>query len=257
MKGRQQTRRDAGKEVATVDQVVVAQGQNVRLISTVRRSGKANQKLRGKVGQQLPVRWRCSVVKLINDDVIEVLRRKAGQVRGPAQGLNGSAQDVNLHITHLPHVEAHPGTRANPQKSLCRLIQNFFTMGHKQHAASAHLLGIKGSQPRLTQAGSQHNQAALVAGITRGAQGLKRLNLHGRGFRRGLFFIATGCNRTRWHYAPRLIGINPGIGQWHGPRIAEHRFKTMARLQKTVIRRIVHAVIPLKTIRQPLPADVA
>ena len=87
------------------------------------------------------------MVKLVNHDVIEMLFCETLQVSRAAERLNGSAQNIDLTVPGLPHVETDTGARSNAQESLCRLFKNFFSVRDKQHAPRTLLLRIESGEP--------------------------------------------------------------------------------------------------------------
>ena len=138
MEGRQQLGLDAFEQVAREDQVVVTQGQDVGLVRAVGGGSQPEQKRWGEVPEQATVGCRSSVMKLVDHDVVEVLRCKALEVCGPCQRLDGGAQHVHLGVVTLTHVEPDPALGSDPNEGLRRLVQDLFAMCHEENAARTH-----------------------------------------------------------------------------------------------------------------------
>lgn len=83
------------------------------------------------------------MVKFVNDDVVEMLRRKAFEVRVASERLNRRAQYVDVGVAHLAHIEANTCTWADADEGLGRLVEDFLAMSGEQHSARASLLGIE------------------------------------------------------------------------------------------------------------------
>ena len=91
MEWREQAGFDAREEIAVEDEVVVAQGQDVGLVGTIGRGGEAEQELRREMSEQAALGRGCGVVEFVDDDVIEMLRREALEVRVAAECLHRGA----------------------------------------------------------------------------------------------------------------------------------------------------------------------
>ncbi len=72
----QELLRDAVQQVATEDEVVVAELEQRATIEAIGRRRQAEQKPGFKVREHLLVRRGSRVVELVDDDVVEVIRRE-------------------------------------------------------------------------------------------------------------------------------------------------------------------------------------
>ena len=198
----------------------------------------------------------CSrVVEFVHHDVIEMLWRKAFQVRRFAQRLHRCAQHVHIAIAAAPGVVTHALAGQDADEGGRRLAQNFFTMRHKQNAPSPHAHRIKSSQPRLAETCRQNHQAASItafAGVGQRCQGFL-LNVMGQWW--CLLFVAAGGHRACGRQAPLFIGLDPAVGQGHGFGVRKEFFKPFACFQITGVLRKHHAVVPLQPIAQGFTAD--
>jgi hypothetical protein len=210
-----------------------------------------------EVRQQPPVGAGSGMVEFVDDDVVEVLRREPLQMFGLGQRLHRGAQHVDIGIAAAAGVVAHALLRQDADEGGRRLAQDLFAVRDEQDASRAHAHGVEGCQPGLAQAGGQHHQAAPVAAFAAGRQCRQRFVLDLRGLGRRLLLMAAGRDRSRGRKPPLLVGLDPGIGQRHGLRVAEQLVETMAGFEKAGIAGVDDPVVPLQPVLQRLPADVA
>ena len=104
----QQTGLDAIEHRADVNQIVIAQRQDVRLIGAVWRRGQSEQEGRGEMRQQAPI-GRCRrMVEFIDDDVVEMRRRKPVEMGGASECLDRGEQQIGLNVAAATVVKANP-----------------------------------------------------------------------------------------------------------------------------------------------------
>ena len=103
-------------ERALVDQVVGAQRQQVSAVHTVGSRGKPEQESRLEMLDHPPVAAGRGVMKLVDDDVVELLRLKLVQV--PGKGLHTGEQDAGTRLLSPAVVQAEIRIRLYPAEHL-------------------------------------------------------------------------------------------------------------------------------------------
>ena len=112
---------DALHEVAAVDEVLLAQGQEVAPVGPFRGGGEAEQELRAEVVDEAPPGRGRGVVELVHDDVVEGVAREALEVGGAAEGLDRREEDVGVWLPLLARVEAQSGIGPDPPEGVPEL----------------------------------------------------------------------------------------------------------------------------------------
>ena len=85
MERREQVLAHAVHEIAAIDEILLAQREQVAAVAPFGRRGQAKQELRAEIGDQLAVGRRGGVVELVDDEVVEGVRREALQMLAPAK----------------------------------------------------------------------------------------------------------------------------------------------------------------------------
>ena len=85
VKWREQALAYAFDQIATVDEVLLAQRQQIASVGPLRRGGQPKQELRLEVGDQLPVGRGGGVMELVDDDVVEGVRGELLKMLSPAR----------------------------------------------------------------------------------------------------------------------------------------------------------------------------
>ena len=145
-----------------VDQIVIAQRQNVGLIGALRRGGQAEQKTGREVVEYAAIGGGGGVMKLIHHYVVEMVRAELTQVAVATQSLYRGKEPVGL-ILAAAVIEAGMGIRSHADKGALRLQYDFIAMGDEQQATGVHLSGIEGGKPGFAQPRRHHDQAAHEA----------------------------------------------------------------------------------------------
>ena len=89
------------------------------------------------------------MVKLVDHDVVEVLRREPLEMLSAAERLHRSAEHVDFSVAAASHVVADTGARPDAHERRRCLGEDLFAMGHKQNATGTELGGIERSEPGL------------------------------------------------------------------------------------------------------------
>jgi hypothetical protein len=92
---------DALDEVAAVDEVLLAQGEEVAAVGALRGGGEAEEELRAEVVDEAPIGRGRGVVELVHDDVVEGVAREALEVGDAAEGLDRREEDVGVRFPLL------------------------------------------------------------------------------------------------------------------------------------------------------------
>ena len=131
--------------------------------SGLRGRGEAEEKARLEVLDQPSVCRGRGVMELVYDDVVEGVRRELAQVTSPAERLDRGEEDVGVGGLLVAGVEAEDRGRANAAKSLERLAEDLFAVGHEQHPSERWPIRVEGGEPGLPQARGQHDETCGVA----------------------------------------------------------------------------------------------
>ena len=123
---------DASNQVLAVHQIFLAQRQQVTAVHAFRRRRQTQQESRRKMLDQSAIRAGSRVMKLVDDDVVELLAGKLAEMMHPPQRLDRGEENVGVGRFLFSCVEPQPRTRTNPAKRLHRLRQDLLPMGDKQ-----------------------------------------------------------------------------------------------------------------------------
>ena len=151
--GAQQAQFDPIEQAAGVDQVVVAQAQDVRLVGALRGGGEAEQEAGPEVLQQAPIDGGGGVVEFVHHDIVEVPGVEQGQVAAPTQGLDRGEEQVTPRPC-ARRCTADPRARAHALKARLGLEQDLFPVGDEQDAPGLDALAVEGGQDRSCRARS-------------------------------------------------------------------------------------------------------
>ena len=212
MEGRQQAPCDALMNVAAEHQVLAAERQQVAAIAALGCRGQAQEEAGCEIVEQATVTGRRGMMKLVDDDVVEVVGREAAQVLGPAQCLDRGKDDLAFLFCRAGiAAEARLGT--DLAKSRHGLCQDLFAMCHKEHPVKG--AAVEGGKPGLAKAGRQHHEAremSLPAGQVQSGQclGLDAMRFGNELQRLGLGYLG-GERRQRPGPSPGGICIDPCI----------------------------------------------
>ena len=133
---------DALHEVAAVDEVLLAQGQEVAPVGAFRGGGEAEQELRAEVVDEAPVGRGRGVVELVHDDVVEAVAREALEVGDAAEGLDRRKEDVGVCFPLLAHVEAQSGVGPDPPEGVPGLLQDLLAVRNEEDVAELGAVGV-------------------------------------------------------------------------------------------------------------------
>ena len=167
MERRQQVLPHAVDEIAAIDEILLAQREQVAAVGPLGCRGQAEQELRTEVGDQLAVGRRGGVVELVDDDVVERVWREPLQVLAPAQRLDRGEHDLGVRVLDLAGVVAKPRLRADAAEGVERLVEDLLAVGDEQHAAELRPAGVERREPGLAETSRQDDQPGLVAGRPR------------------------------------------------------------------------------------------
>ena len=163
MKRRKQILAHTVHQVAAVDQVLLAEREQVAAVGPLGSRRQPEEELRTEVGDQLAVGRSRGVVELVDDDVVERLGREPLQVLASAQRLDGCEDDFGVGILDLAGVVAEVRFWADSSERVERLVEDLLSMRDEEHASKLRPTRIEGGQPRLAEAGRQHDETGLVA----------------------------------------------------------------------------------------------
>ena len=125
---------DARDEVATEDQVVPTEREQIGAVGALRRRRQPQQELWREVLEDPAIRPRLRVVELVDHDVVEVVGGEPVQVLGPRQGLHRCEEDLRIRITPLAHVASQRRAGTDAAEGTQRLFEDLLAMGDEQHA---------------------------------------------------------------------------------------------------------------------------
>ena len=140
---------DALHEVAAVDEVLLAQGEEVAPVGALRGGGEAKQELRAEVIDEAPVGRGRGVVELVHDDVVEGVAREALEVGGAAEGLDRREEDVGVFVPLLARVEAQSGVGPDPSEGVPGLLQDLLAVRNEENVAELGAVGGSSTGPRI------------------------------------------------------------------------------------------------------------
>jgi hypothetical protein len=104
------------------------------------------------------------VVKFVDHQVVEVLRREALQMHGARQRLHRRAEHVDIGCRGCGRCSSPRDLRGRMRTKVCRrLAEDLLPVRNEQDAARTHVHGIEGGQPGLAQARGEHHEAAPEA----------------------------------------------------------------------------------------------
>jgi hypothetical protein len=138
------SKRNALHEVAAVDEVLLAQGEEVAPVGAFRGGSEAEQELRAEVVDEAPVSRGRGVVELVHDDVVEGVAREALEVGGAAEGLDRREEDVGVWLPLVAHVEAQSGVGPDPSEGVPGLLQDLLAMRNEEDVAELGAVGVEG-----------------------------------------------------------------------------------------------------------------
>jgi len=178
----QQALADPVADVTTKDQVLAAQGEQVRPVRAIRSCRQAQEESGFEPGQELPVRAGGRVMEFVHHDVVETVPGEALEVRQTAQGLDRGEEQVRPQVLVRPGVETHAGFGAQAAEGAQGLAQDLLAVGHEEHPREPRR--IEGGQPGLSGSGGHDHQAGKVALLPGPGQRLQGPALDLMGFRR-------------------------------------------------------------------------
>ena len=111
VKRREQLSANALDQIAAIDEILLAEREQIAAVAPLGRRREAQQELRVEVGDQLPVGRGGGVVELVDDDVVERVGSEPLQMLAPAERLDRGKQDVGVRLLPLARVvaKAAPG----------------------------------------------------------------------------------------------------------------------------------------------------
>ncbi len=178
MERRQELLAHAIHEIAAVDEVLLAQREEVSAVAPLGCRGEAEQELRPEVSDELAVGRGRRVVELVDDDVVECLWGEPLQVLAPAQGLDRGEHDVGVWFPGAACVVAKVSLRTNSAERIESLPEDLFTMRDEQNAPEIRAVGVEGREPRLSEPCREDDEAGFVAGGAGLFELQERLPLH-------------------------------------------------------------------------------
>lgn len=224
MERREQVLAHAVHEIAAIDEILLAQREQVTAVAPFGRRRQAQQELRAEIGDQLAVGHRGGVVELVDDEVVEGVRREALQMFAPAERLDRGEYDFGIRILDVAGVVPEPRIRADAAERVERLVQNLFPVRREQHAAELRPARVERREPGLAEPCRQDDQARLVAGgpsVLQRSQGrlLHNVRLHGR--LRSLPVDIRGFDDGALDGAALAIALDPRSVEQPGVRVGE------------------------------------
>ena len=152
-----------GDEIAPVDEVLAAEGEEVASVGALGGRGQSQEELGLEVVDEAPVGAGGGVVELVDDDVVEALRAEPSKVLGFSEGLDRGEEDIRLGRFLVADVEAESGLRADGAEGRERLSQDLLSVSDEEDAIRFELDGVERGEPRLSEAGRKHHQARGVS----------------------------------------------------------------------------------------------
>ena len=95
---RQELVLNAGDKVASVNEILLAQTQEVAAVHTVGGGCQTQKELRREVLDEAAIGPRRGMVKFVYDDVIEGVRRKLPKVGYASEGLDRSEKNIGVEV---------------------------------------------------------------------------------------------------------------------------------------------------------------
>ncbi len=92
VEGDQEVPADTVEEIAPVDEVLLAEGEEVAAVGPLGGGGEAEEEPRPDVVDEGPVGAGGGVVELVHDEVVEGVPREVGEVPLPAEHLDGGEE---------------------------------------------------------------------------------------------------------------------------------------------------------------------
>ena len=118
-----------------VDHIVITQVIDVSVVRSIGSGSEAEKEARPEVVEQSDIRVGCSVVKLINDHIVEVIVCKPRQVALSRQRLNCGEADVTVVVTAVAAVVADGSFRPYITKCFLSLPKYLFPVCYKKDSS--------------------------------------------------------------------------------------------------------------------------
>ena len=211
VKWREQALAHAFDQIATVDEILLAQRQQIASIGPLGCGGQPQQELWLEVGDQLPVGGGSRVVEFVDDDVVEGVWGEPLEMFSPAESLDGRKHDVGVWVLRVAGVMAKTGLRSNAPEGVESLVQDLLAVGNEEHTAILGTVGIESREPCLSETRCQDHQAGLVPGCSGLLQRGERRSLHSCRCDRRLWGL--GCDVRR--FDNRSLDGSPGAVRGH------------------------------------------
>ena len=205
---------DSIDEVAAIDEVVSAKRQEVSAISSLWRCGEAEQEFGGESLEDAAIGRRLRVVELVDDDVVEVIRRESFEVLLSRQCLHGREEDCCVCVALLPHVAAERGAGSDASERGESLFEDLLAMSDEEHSLEA--LRIEGAEPRLAEARREHDEACPITLFASGIERSKRFLLDAVWLGRRRNFRLDARQSRRVGASALAIRFNPRLRQFDG-----------------------------------------
>ena len=263
----QQVRLDAFAEVTAEHQVVATQRQQVAAVGAFGGRRQAEQEPRPEVLDQPTVGVRRRVMELVDDDVVEVIHSEALQVLRSAQRLDRREQHGRILVLLRAGELAHHATGPDATEGRQRLIEDLVAVCDEQdtlrlrwHAdLERERHRVERRQPRLAEAGGEHDEPCAIAEFARAPQCCQRLALDrmcGRGrqfLRRDLDDVASGG-----HDPARAVVPDPLRRERYRVGVQEQLVKpTRHRREADRVRTLHDAVVPLDAVPERRAREAA
>jgi hypothetical protein len=163
------------------------------------------------MAEHAAVRLRGGVVELVHDDVVEAARVEALQVLAARERLDRREDDVRAVGLFGAGVLAERRQRTDRAEGAHRPGQDLVALGDEEDSLETARLCVERAEPRLAEAGGEHDEAGAVAGCAGGGQLVERFLLDRvRLWRRGRRLVGHADHGTRCgHHAATLVVTHP------------------------------------------------
>jgi hypothetical protein len=152
-----------------VDEVVIAQREQVSAVEPLWGRGQIEQEPRTEVAEQPPVGSRGCMVKLVDHDVVELVGVES--VEPPGQCLHAGEHDAGTGVLLGPGEQPEVGVGLDPAEHVAALAKDLFAVRDEQDPPKRRTRSVERGKPRLAKPRRHDDQTSGVTGVARLFQG--------------------------------------------------------------------------------------